>query len=74
MYEAEDLNDPLHSGRDHHDIKYDLWALYKINPNVSIRFSTRYRERMTYSQYKWVSSLKKKSTSNMVKIRMEFIV
>ena len=33
-------------------------ALYKINPNVSIRFSTRYRERMTYSQYKWVSSLK----------------
>ena len=58
MYEAEDLNDPLHSGREHHDIKYDLWALYKINPNVSIRFSTRYRERMTYSQYKWVSSLK----------------
>lgn len=57
-YDAEDPNDPLHSGRSHLDSKYDLWVKKKMSENVSLTFSSRYRTRVTDSEYAWVNDLK----------------
>ena len=57
-YVAESLNDPLHSGRNHFDTKYDFWVKKDINNTISAKFSTRIRRRNTFSEYDWVSDLK----------------
>ena len=57
-YDAEDPDDPLHSGRGHIDSKYDLWLKKSINENLSVIFSGRYRKRHTDSAYGWVKDLK----------------
>ena len=58
VYDAEDPNDPLHSGRSHLDSKYDIWLKKNITEIVNITFSTRYRTRQTDSEYDWVKDLK----------------
>ena len=58
LYDAEDFNDPLHSGRSHRDYKYDLWIKKDISDGLKLNFKFRYRKRDTFSSYKWVSDLK----------------
>ena len=58
VYEAEALDDALHSGRDHKDIKIDLWIKKKIGDELEVTFSSRFRQRDTESSYDWVSDLK----------------
>jgi len=58
VYEAEALDDALHSGRDHKDLKIDFWASKKIKDDILITISTRFRKRDTNSSYEWVSDLK----------------
>ena len=58
VYAAEDPNDPLHAGRSHLDVKYDLWFKKRLNEVVGINFSSRYRTRTTESGYEWVKDLK----------------
>tara|TARA_S200000501_G_scaffold379030_1_gene446870 strand:- start:44364 stop:45395 length:1032 start_codon:yes stop_codon:yes gene_type:complete len=57
-YDAENPNDPLHSGRSHLDSKYDFWLEKNIGDFMSLRLTTRYRNRITDSQYEWVKDLK----------------
>ena len=57
-YEAEDFNDPLHSGRSHMDSKYDVWMKKNLSNDLKVNFKFRYRSRDTLSLYKWVSDLK----------------
>ena len=57
-YDAEDFNDPLHSGRSHKDSKYDFWIKKKISNDLAVKFMSRYRNRQTTSSYDWVSNLK----------------
>ena len=57
-YIVEAVGDPLHSGRNHKDSKYDIWAENKINEKIIIKASLRYRYRKTDSQFDWVSKLK----------------
>ena len=57
-YIVEAVGDPLHSGRNHKDSKYDIWAENKINEKIIIKASLRYRYRKTDSQFDWVSRLK----------------
>ncbi len=58
IYDAEDSNDILHSGRSHLDSKYDFWIKNNISENISIKLSSRYRIRDTDSAYNWVKDLK----------------
>ena len=57
-YDAEDSNDPLHSGRSHVDSKYDMWIKKKLTDEVSFTLSSRFRTRSTESEYEWVDDLK----------------
>tara|TARA_B100000131_G_scaffold176256_1_gene170192 strand:- start:596 stop:1579 length:984 start_codon:yes stop_codon:yes gene_type:complete len=57
-YEAEDSEDPLHSGRSHLDSKYDLWIKKRINEDFNFTLSSRFRTRVTDSEYAWVDDLK----------------
>ena len=57
-YDAEDLNDPLHSGRSHQDSKYDIWIKKQIFEDMKIKLALRMRDRSTDSSYNWVSDLK----------------
>jgi len=57
-YEAEDPDDPLHTGRGHIDSKYDFWIKKGLLETVSITLSARYRTRKTQSAYDWVKELK----------------
>ncbi len=57
-YEAEDPEDPLHSGRSHLDSKYDLWIKKRINEDFIFTLSSRFRTRVTDSEYAWVDDLK----------------
>ena len=57
-YEAEDPEDPLHSGRSHLDSKYDLWIKKRINEDFNFTLSSRFRTRVTDSEYAWVDDLK----------------
>ena len=73
-YMAEELNDPLHSGRDHLDTKYDIWFKKKINETVSATLSNRFRTRKTNSKYDWVSDLKSFDQFQVwIKIEWEFV-
>ena len=58
VYEAEDVNDPLHSGRSHIDSKYDIWLKKKLTEDIGITLASRYRSRTTDSSYNWVNDLK----------------
>ena len=58
VYEAEDVNDPLHSGRSHMDSKYDIWLKKKLTEDIGITLTSRYRSRTTDSSYSWVNDLK----------------
>jgi hypothetical protein len=58
VYAAEDPNDPLHSGRNHMDSKYDLWLKKNLTDNMTVTLSGRYRIRETESAYNWVTDLK----------------
>lgn len=58
QYDAEDFNDPLHSGRSHKDFKYDFWIKKYLSDELKLNFKFRYRKRDTFSSYKWVSDLK----------------
>ena len=58
IYDAEDYNDVLHSGRSHFDRKYDFWIRKNMSDEISVKFSGRYRSRKTDSAFKWVSDLK----------------
>lgn len=57
-YIAEAFGDPLHSGRNHIDSKMDIWFENKINENLYVKSSLRYRHRLTESQFDWVSKLR----------------
>ncbi|MBI90217.1 MAG: hypothetical protein CMG60_09035 [Candidatus Marinimicrobia bacterium] len=57
-YEAEDPDDPLHTGRGHVDSKFDFWIKKRLFESVSVTFSTRYRTRETQSAFDWVKELK----------------
>ena len=57
-YDAEDLSDPLHSGRSHVDSKYDMWVKKKLTDEISLTLSSRFRTRVTESEYEWVDDLK----------------
>tara|TARA_B100000686_G_C16806876_1_gene991960 strand:- start:36971 stop:38002 length:1032 start_codon:yes stop_codon:yes gene_type:complete len=58
IYVAEDPEDPLHSGRSHIDMKYDLWLKKNITEDLNIVLTGRYRIRNTSSTYEWVEDLK----------------
>ena len=58
QYKAEALNDPLHSGRSHEEVKWDFWGERDITENLTLKGTLRYRKRTTESQFDWVSSLK----------------
>lgn len=57
-YDAEDFNDPLHSGRSHQDSKYDAWMKKQIFEDMKVKLAFRIRDRSTVSSYNWVSDLK----------------
>jgi hypothetical protein len=58
VYDAEALDDALHSGRNHKDLKIDLWLNKKISDRLEITISSRFRKRDTESSYDWVKDLK----------------
>ena len=64
VYEAEDVNDPLHSGRSHMDSKYDIWLKKKLTEDIGITLTSRYRSRTTDSSYSWVNDLKALNSFN----------
>ena len=57
-YDAENLSDPLHAGRNHLDLKLDVWAKKNITEWITLKSTLRYRSRSTKSQFEWVESLK----------------
>jgi len=57
-YRAETFDDPLHSGRNHRDTKFDVWGRQRIGDHLSLKFTLRWRQRTTYSTYSWVEDLK----------------
>lgn len=58
QYKAEAMNDPLHSGRSHEEVKWDIWGVKDLSENMTLKASLRYRKRTTDSQFDWVSELK----------------
>jgi len=68
-YIAETFDDPLHSGRDHIDRKFDLWFGSKLNKDMDIKFQIRFRNRTTFSEFEWVEELK---SFNQVQAWMTF--
>jgi hypothetical protein len=58
IYGAETLADPLHSGRSHEEVKWDVWGEKNLSENLTLKGSLRYRIRTTNSQFEWVSELK----------------
>ncbi|NOZ74556.1 MAG: hypothetical protein GXO90_04160, partial [FCB group bacterium] len=57
-YIVEDFQDPLHSGRNHRDVQWNLWGRSRISDNLSLKLNLRYRTRNTDSKYTWVRDLK----------------
>ena len=58
QYGAETMGDPLHSGRSHEEVKWDIWGEKELSENLTLKGSLRYRKRITDSRYNWVSELK----------------
>ena len=50
MYEAEDPNDPLHTGHGHIDSKFEF-AKKRLFDTVSVTLSTRYRTLVILTQF-----------------------
>ncbi|NQT97133.1 MAG: hypothetical protein HQ562_05265 [Candidatus Marinimicrobia bacterium] len=57
-YQVENPDDPLHSGRNHQDLKLDVWIKRTVFEGLTIKLNLRYRVRDTSSDYEWVSDLK----------------
>jgi len=74
VYDAEALDDALHSGRNHKDLKIDLWLNKKISDRLEVTISSRFRKRDTESSYEWVKDLKSfKQMQLWCKIKWAFI-
>ncbi len=58
LYGAETMGDPLHSGRSHEEVKWDIWGEKELSENLTLKGSLRYRKRSTDSRFDWVSKLK----------------
>ncbi len=58
QYAAEAAHDPLHSGRSHVEVKWEMWGQIDLLENLRLQAALRYRGRNTNSQYKWVSEFK----------------
>ena len=58
QYDAESTDDPLHAGRSHLDSKYDFWIKKSISDNLRLTISSRFRTRVTDSEFAWVNNLK----------------
>lgn len=58
FYDAENIGDPLHAGRNHLDMKLDFWCKKKITKSMVIKTTVRHRSRKTDSQFEWVKALK----------------
>ena len=58
LYGAETMGDPLHSGRRHEEVKWDIWGEKELSENLTLKGSLRYRKRSTDSRFDWVSKLK----------------
>ena len=58
LYEAEALDDALHAGRNHKDLKIDIWFSKKFKDRFEVTISSRFRKRDTESSYGWVRDLK----------------
>ena len=58
VYKAEALDDVLHSGRNHRDMKIDFWINKSVSERLDITLSSRFRARNTDSSYEWVKDLK----------------
>ena len=58
LYEAEALDDALHAGRNHKDLKIDIWFSKKFIDRFEVTISSRFRKRDTESSYGWVRDLK----------------
>ena len=72
-YNAESLEDPLHAGRNHKDLKFDLWVSKSISESIAITLTMRYRTRNTESVYDWVEELKSfKQINYWCKIKWDF--
>ena len=73
-YDAEDPDDPLHTGRSHLDRKYDFWIKKEVYDSFSLSVSSRYRTRNTQSAYSWVTDLKSFEQFQIwLKIEWDFI-
>ncbi len=57
-YRAETFDDPLHSGRNHLDTKFDIWARQRMGSHITVQLTLRWRQRTTFSTYSWVEDLK----------------
>lgn len=57
-YKTESAEDPLHSGRSHDDFRYKLQLEKEFINGVVVKGDVRFRERVTDSEFDWVSELK----------------
>ncbi len=57
-YDAESYDDPLHSGRDHSDRKFDVWISKEFGRESELKLVVRDRKRTTNSEFEWVKDLK----------------
>lgn len=58
QFSVEDPDDPLHSGRNHSDAKFDFRIQKELPRNLQLEWTIRSRKRTTASQYAWVEDLK----------------
>ena len=57
-YKTESVDDPLHSGRNHSDYRYKMQLEKEFINGVTVEGEIRYRERVTDSEFDWVTDLK----------------
>jgi hypothetical protein len=73
-YEAEDISDPLHSGRSHRDTKWTGWVRKEVGKAFTLTAKIRYRDRRTASSYEWVETLKSyRQVTAWVSIAYDFV-
>jgi hypothetical protein len=58
FYLSEVEDDPLHSGREHIDFTIKLSNSFKLNQNLILDISSKFRQKMTDSEFNWVENLK----------------
>ncbi len=75
LYETESVDDPLHSGRSHDDFRYKLQLEKEFINGVSVEGEIRYRERISDSEFEWVTELKSfRKTEFWLTFSYEFIL